>query len=150
MHAEPKTKRIRVLLFTMMSAMGLLLAACTVLSGGSRVEPPYVVVSNNTSQNLQNVELKESPRADHQPSRLASVSPLMAGRTYAVRRRPDAQPLNDNILVSWEWGGGRKRTAEVSIANVIKKSTGISTEALIFHLMPDGGVRVTVDELPDG
>jgi hypothetical protein len=125
----------------------LLATGCATSTTTARPEPPVVAIRNATGMELQNVSVREMPDRSPQPLRLGFVSPLLNGTTYTIRRRPNPAPLSDRVAVSWESRQHGRQTAVVSIREALDGAKGLPDEALIFHIMRDDVVVVSVDSL---
>ena len=129
------------------AAMGMLILLCAVSCkswiDGRPKEPPYVVFINNSGADLFNVSAREVADSTEEPARLASVSPLLAGKSYTVPRDPDSKPLSSRIRVNWDTrrNGGSMSTT-TSIEALMRKATGAPNEALVISLDPAGFVSV--------
>lgn len=122
----------------------LVLASCATSKLG-RTGPPNIVVRNETQQHFFSVTVRESPENAQDLRRLGSVSPLLAGNSYSVRRGTNPAPLTDRAIVIWEVQEGNPRTVTVSIRDAVRSATGAPDEALVFRILPGGRVIVALE-----
>lgn len=125
----------------------VLAAGCATSPSSSRVEPPLVAIRNATGQDLATVTVREAPDDRHQARRLGSISPLLNGAVYSIRRRPNPAPLAPRAEVRWQTRAGASDAVVVWIDDALARATGTPNEALIFHILPGGQVMVSVDPI---
>ena len=132
----------------LMFLITLVTVSCMSGIGKKGKQPRYVVFLNRSGADLYNVSARELAQASDDPARLASVTPLLAGRSYAVKRQPDSKPLTPRIEVRWEHRNGvDARSTTTSIEQELRMATGAPNEALVIVFGPMGGISVLLAPL---
>ena len=113
-------------------------------SRARRPEPGAVAIHNASGEHLQQVVLKAARVKPGQPVRLGSVSPVPMGTTQQFGRRTDPPPFPLWVEVGWMNALGQVYSAEISLAEVLKRATGAPGETLVFVIHVRGRLEAMI------
>jgi hypothetical protein len=123
-------------------ALVLSASACASPRGPS---PAQILVRNSTGAEIGYVWLQEVADEDASTVRMGMISPLPRGATQKVDRPPSAAPLPAEIELLWLPKGGLERSSRLSLASLADDPRAASG-ALLIDLLPNGTVRVSIEE----
>lgn len=123
-------------------------AACASLRTGP--EPGVIVVRNSSGVNVARAELASDAPGAGPYVRQGSVSPVPSGATQVIGRATDAPRLARRVELRWVEVTGLEHTARVDLAPVLRDSVGGRDEALVFELLPGGGLDTRLERRGGG
>jgi hypothetical protein len=123
----------------------LLGAGCAPVSRARYAEPGDILVKNMSGKHLSWVVLREARAKKGQPVRLGRFSPVPVGSTQGVGRATNPPALPEWVEVRWAEAYGREYGFEVSLAEILKKATGVPEEALVFRIFARGQLDVVLE-----
>ena len=119
-------------------------SGCAWFSPSRRAEPGVLVVRNASGRDVDLFRLAPVARR-HRNARYGSVSPVPRGVSQVVVRPTDVPPLTDELDVEWSEVGGRIFSHRVDLRPTLRDAVGGPDEALVFELLPDGGLELRLE-----
>jgi hypothetical protein len=119
-------------------------SGCAGLRGSGGAEPGVLAVRNSSGRDVDRFSLAPVGPRDGS-ARHGSLSPVPRGVTQVVVRPTNAPRLSGEIDVEWTEVAGRSFSLRRDLRPVLAGARGGPQEALVFELLPDGGLRVDLE-----
>ncbi|MEH6822459.1 MAG: hypothetical protein V7629_00940 [Motiliproteus sp.] len=111
-------------------------------------EPSVIAVRNSTTEHIQQVSFFSSSSGNN-AARGGLISPLPIGVMQSIGRGSRAPMLPSQVLISWVNAQGRTINRVISIEDLLNLSTGEAKEVLVFEILNNDQVQVSLEQHVD-
>ncbi len=141
-----KIRKLSIISFNIFFYILVCTLGCATIPVSKKIEPTSIIIRNNSNEYLKEVSLTENRKRDTGSIKMGSISPVPMGASQIFGRPSKPSSLPGQINVCWINKDDKKFCKLVALKSILKSSTSISGEAIVFEILPLAKISVYLEK----